>query len=57
MSEILAQIRNKRFVAGLVLRDDVVVETAPILRFMKRWSRERVRDYCKRWGWEIVVVK
>ncbi|MGY3615694.1 hypothetical protein [Bradyrhizobium sp. USDA 10063] len=42
--------------AGIVLHDDVVVETAPIVRFMRRWSRDRVREYCRKYGWDISVV-
>ena len=61
MIEILAQIRApkpRQFVAGLVLWDDIVVEAAPIVIYMKhgKWSRTRVRDWCRRKGWEISVV-
>lgn len=61
MIEILAQIQAdgpKPFTAGLILWDDVVVETAPILGYMKKakWSRDRVRDYCRDKGWKIIVV-
>ncbi len=61
-TEMLAQIRSEKrqpkFVAGIVLRDDVVVEAAPIIGYMSknRWSRIKVREYCKRRGWEIQVV-
>jgi hypothetical protein len=54
--ETLAQIRGSNFVAGIVLHDDVVVETAPIVRKMRRWSRDRVRDYCRKIGWDVRVV-
>ena len=59
MIEILAQIRADHFTAGLVLRDDVVVEAAPIIRYMVRgrWTRTVVRDYCDQKGWQIKVVK
>ena len=42
----------------MVLRDDVVVEAAPALRFMKRgrWSRRRVWGYCEAKGWQLVVI-
>ena len=56
ITEILAQIRSPNFTAGIVLFDDVVVEAAPILRYMRRWSRDRVRDYCNKQGWQIAVV-
>jgi hypothetical protein len=56
MTEILAQITTPKFCAGLVLWDDKVVEIAPILRRMRGWTRDRVRDYCQRRGWKIEVV-
>jgi hypothetical protein len=54
--EILAQIRANAFCAGLVLCDDVVIETAPILRRMRGWSRAHVHDYCRAKGWTIEVI-
>jgi hypothetical protein len=57
-TEILAQIRGDKFYAGIVLWNGQVVEAAPIVSYMKRgkWTRERVRDYCKKKGWQISVV-
>ena len=60
MIEIIAQITcrgGKPFTAGLGLWDDKVVETAPILRRMKGWSRDRVRDYCIVKNWQVSVVR
>jgi hypothetical protein len=56
MIELLAQItapKPRQFTAGLVLWDDVVVNAAPIIHFMKRekWTRNRVREYCEAKGW------
>lgn len=58
MIEILASIRGDKFTAGVVLWDDVVIEAAPIVGYMKKqkWNRDRVRDYCAAKGWEISVV-
>ena len=59
MIEILAQIRAEGkpgFTAGIVLFDDKVVETAPIVRYMKGKSRAWVRDYCAKRKWEISVI-
>jgi hypothetical protein len=61
MIEVLAQIRApkpRQFVAGIVLWDDVVVEAAPILNYMKRyrWTRDKVREHCREKGWEVSVV-
>jgi hypothetical protein len=41
ITETLAQITAPHFCAGID---------------MKRWSRDRVRDYCASKGWRIVVV-
>jgi len=58
--ELLAQVEGqhngKPFAAGIVLWDDKVVEAAPIVRFMRRWHRDRVREHCQRLGWRISVV-
>lgn len=56
ITEILAQIRAPSFTAGIVLFDDVVVETAPVVRYMRRWSREKVREECRRRGWTVTVI-
>jgi hypothetical protein len=59
MIEILAQITSDakpRFTAGIVLWDDKVIEVAPIVKYMKKWSRAQVRDYCARRGWKISIV-
>jgi hypothetical protein len=61
--EILAQIAGKHrtgknFHAGIVLWDDLVIEAAPIVHYMKRgkWDRDRVRAHCLEKGWTIDVV-
>lgn len=58
MTEILAAIDAPHFYAGIVLWDDRVVEAADIVKYMRvqKWSRERVRDYCKSKKWKITVV-
>jgi hypothetical protein len=54
--EILAQVSAPHFVAGIVLCDDKVTKAAPILRFMRGWSRDRVRSHCHENNWDIRVV-
>lgn len=58
VTEILACIRAPHFTAGIVLWDGRVIEAAPIVGYMKKqkWSRDRVRSYCKDKGWEISVI-
>jgi len=62
MIEILATVegndrRGRPFSAGVVLWDDRVVVTAPILRReLGRKSRDQVREICRRLGWKVSVV-
>ena len=55
--EVLAFIDAPHFFAGIVLIDDRVREAADIVRYMRGWSRDRVRDYCKLKGWRVGVVQ
>lgn len=50
---MLLRIIAPWFVAGVVLRDDIVVEAAPILRYTVGWSEERLRSYAKRRRWNV----
>jgi hypothetical protein len=56
ITETLAQIRAPHFTAGIVLWDDKVVEAANIVRYMKKWPRDRVRQYVGSKKWSISVV-
>lgn len=58
MWETLAAIDAPHFFAGIVLQNDVVVEAADIVKYMRKgkWTRDKVRDYCKRKGWKVTVV-
>ena len=56
MIETLAAIDAPHFFAGIVLHDDTVVEAADIVKYMKKWDRDRVRAYVKTKGWKISVV-
>jgi len=56
MTEMLAAIDAPHFYAGVVLRNDVVVEAAHIVKYMRKWTRVRVREYCEKKGWKISVV-
>src|SRR5262249_40060561 len=56
VTETLAQITGPDFVAGIVLWNNYVVEAAPKLKFMRRWSRDKVRDYCRSRMWSAIVV-
>jgi hypothetical protein len=54
---VLAQITAPHFVAGIVLDwQGVVKDSAPILNYMRGWTRRRVRRYVASKNWEIRVV-
>lgn len=55
-SEVLAQVTAPHFCAGIVLVGGVVVETAPILAYMRGWDAARVFGYVKRKGWVVARV-
>jgi len=56
MKEILAVIDAPHFYAGVVLHNDRVIEAANVVKYMKKWSRAQVRDYCNKKRWRISVV-
>lgn len=53
---MLAQITAPYFCAGIFLVDGVVTEAAPIVKYMRGWSRDKVRDYCHQKMWHIAIV-
>ena len=52
---ITIRVVAPRFVAALVLREDHVVQCAPILRHMMGWSLARVKTYCYSQHWTFEV--
>jgi hypothetical protein len=56
-STLLARVEAPHFVAGIILENDTVIHTAPILRYMNGWTRTRVRRYCERKTWKIRIVR
>ena len=53
---LLAQVTAPHFCAGIILADNVVIEAAPIISYMRGWNRDKVRDYCTRKGWRVRLV-
>lgn len=48
---------TRTFFAGVVLQNGIVVETAPIMKRMHGWRRDRVEEYCAARGWSVEVVQ
>jgi hypothetical protein len=53
-TEMIVRITGPNFVAGVVLVNDYVTWTAPILHYMRGWDRNRVRKFCLDKGWKTV---
>ena len=47
------QIQSRYFVAGGVLENGKVTLTAPILRYMRGWSENKVVKYCFKKHWQV----
>lgn len=53
-SKATAQITSPYFCAGVVFNKHmVVVEAAPIIKYMKGWFWADVVDYCNKKGWDF----
>lgn len=51
--EVLAAIESPSFIAGIVLRDDMVVEADSNLQHLKGWTRSGVIQLCWQKGWRF----
>lgn len=51
-------IRGKPFYAGIVARDGKVIEAAHVVKYMRGWTGQQVKDHCAKqgWTWERVVA-
>lgn len=58
---MMLRIRAPSFVAGLVLstpgEHEIVTEAAPILKYMRGWSKERVEQYCQQRRWTLEAIE
>jgi hypothetical protein len=47
------RIVGPNFIVRLRVQDDMVVEAARPISYMRGWKLERVRALCRRWDWKI----
>lgn len=40
------------FTCGIVVQNKLVIEAAPIVRYMVGWESKEVRSYCDKRGWK-----
>ena len=55
MTETLVVIDAPHFFAGVCIsaQDDRVVRCAPIVKYMRGWSRQQVLEYCRLKHWQV----
>jgi hypothetical protein len=53
---VLIRVVAPHFVAGVVARGRIVIEAAPILRYMLGWDGRHFADYCRHKGWKYEVL-
>lgn len=51
------QVTAKHFCAGVDVKGQTVVRTAPILKYMKGWDVLRVVEYCRKKEWKCEQLK
>lgn len=44
------------FFCGIILLDGVVIETAPLLKYMIGWDTEEVREHVTKKGWKAKIL-
>jgi hypothetical protein len=49
----MLRITAPHFVAGVVLGK----AAAPIVSYMRSWTPERIKEYCKARGWQVEEVQ
>lgn len=44
------------FYCGVILQAERAVRAAPIVRYLRHWSRTRIEQYCRQRGWQCEVL-
>lgn len=57
MTELLLRIETPRYVAGIVVRNGLVIATAPITRWARELTPDEIVEYCRRRGWRVDVLR
>lgn len=54
--EVLYRVLSDYFVAGIIAKGNVVVDSAPIIKYSKELGLEKFLAYCKKKKWIVEVV-
>ncbi len=47
-------VRAPHFDAGVIVRNGICINAAPILGYMRGWGIGRIRMYCERKSWLLI---
>ena len=56
MSDVIVRITAPHFCVGLLFRNQVVVEAAPIVKYMRGWNGAAVEAYVKKKRWKAEII-
>ena len=45
------------FYAAVVIKNGLVIKTAPILKYMYGWSQDKIFNYTQAKGWKTIIVE
>lgn len=53
INPLLGRIESSYFVAGIEVENNLVINSAPIIKYMIGWHVDRVWEYCLRKNWNL----
>ena len=53
---VMVRVEAPHFVAGMVVVNDKVIRTAPILHWAKGKTMQELRPYLQRKGWTVTIT-
>ena len=54
--EILYRIESNYFTCGIIIENNLVIRTAPIVNYMLNWNLFKVLLYCKKKNFKIIKL-
>lgn len=55
--ENLVRVTAPHFVAGIVVKDDICIDAAPILKYCKGKDVDWLSKYFQQKGWEAMIIR
>lgn len=57
MNDVAVRITAPHFCCAIIFRNQVVIEAAPIVKYMKGWTGIGVENYLKKKKWKGEIVQ